>query len=187
LPRRIRPQRAFIGVRFDFSTSAAKIEEVLPGMGAEKAGLARGDLVWALNHAAVTNRDQIIETLRDCREGQTVTLRVQREDRQFEVEVRLMAPGAGQLGLGGSPQDRFNLLGGEVSSRAEGFEQVIQHDTVLQPWLCGGPLVNLDGQAMGLNIARAGRVATYALPPKLVTRIFEGLKSKPGQGIKPGQ
>ena len=65
------------------------------------------------------------------------------------------------------------------SQRAEGFEQAIEHDTVLQPWLCGGPLVNLDGEAIGLNIARAGRVTTYALSSKLVKRLIENLKSTP--------
>jgi serine protease Do len=48
----------------------------------------------------------------------------------------------------------------------------------LQPWLCGGPLVNLDGKAVGLNIARAGRVTTYALPAKLVKKILKNLQSK---------
>jgi S1-C subfamily serine protease len=66
----------------------------------------------------------------------------------------------------------------DVSRRAQGFEQAIEHDSVLPPWLCGGPLVNLDGEAMGLNIARAGRVTTYALPPGLVQRIFASLKSR---------
>ena len=64
-----------------------------------------------------------------------------------------------------------------MSQRAEGFEQVIEHDTVLQPWLCGGPLVDLDGKAIGLNIARAGRVSTYALPASLVKRIVKKLVS----------
>ena len=67
---------------------------------------------------------------------------------------------------------------GEVSTRAEGFEQVIEHDTVLHPWLCGGPLVDLDGKAIGLNIARASRVSTFALPPKLVKRILKDLEAK---------
>jgi hypothetical protein len=38
--------------------------------------------------------------------------------------------------------------------------------------------VNLDGKAMGLNIARASRVTTYALPATLVQRILESLKAK---------
>jgi len=181
LPRRIRPQRAFIGVQFDFNTSTPKIGELLPGLGAEKAGLRAGDIILAVNQAAVTNREQMVETLREFRAGQTITLHVQREGRQFDAEVQMLVPRPDQLGLGFFPQDRLNLLGGDVSQRAEGFEQAIQHDTVLQPWLCGGPLVNLDGKALGINIARAGRVATYALPSKLVKRILENLKGKAGR------
>ena len=29
---------------------------------------------------------------------------------------------------------------------------------------CGGPLVNLDGKVVGMNIARAGRTESYAIP-----------------------
>jgi serine protease Do len=72
----------------------------------------------------------------------------------------------------------MNRLGTELSQRSEGFELAIQHDTVLQPWQCGGPLVNLDGKAIGLNIARAGRIASYALPAVLVKQIVEDLKSR---------
>jgi S1-C subfamily serine protease len=41
-------------------------------------------------------------------------------------------------------------------------------------------LVNLDGKAVGINIARAGRVASYALPASLAERIIEGLKAQAG-------
>lgn len=177
LPHRIRPQRAFIGVQFDFSSSTPRIEELLPGLGAEKAGLKPGDLILAVNNTTVTNRAQVVETLRDFRAGQTVKLRVQRAEDQFDAEVRLMLPSAAGLGPDSFPQQRLDRLGGEVSQRAEGFEQVVEHDTVLPPWLCGGPLVNLDGEAIGLNIARAGRVTTYALSARLVQRILRNLKS----------
>jgi serine protease Do len=179
LPRRIRPQRALIGVQFDFSTSIPKIDELLPGLGAEKAGLKPGDFIKAVNGNSVTNRFQIVEILRDFRAGQSVLLRIQRAAEEFDADVRLMAPGADQSGQRVSPRRELSRLGGDVSQRAEGFEQAIEHDTVLQPWLCGGPLVNLDGEAIGLNIARAGRVTTYALSAKLVMRIFENLKSRP--------
>jgi serine protease Do len=178
LPRRIWRQRALIGVQFDFTTSKPKIEEVLSGLGAQKAGLKSGDVITGLNGTTVTNRDQIVETLRDFRAGQTVKLRVQRDEQEFEAQVRMMPPSAVRLAdepdapLGG---DR---IVGEVSTRAEGFEQVIEHDTVLHPWLCGGPLVDLDGKAIGLNIARASRVSTYALPSRLVKRILKDLEAK---------
>ena len=179
LPRRIRPQRAFIGVQFDFTTSVPKIDELMPGLGAEKAGLKPGDLILAVNSSTVTNRDQVVETLRELRAGQTVKLRVQRDEEQFDAEVQRGLPGAGQVGRGFYPQHRLDRLGGEVSRRAQGFELAIEHDTVLPPWLCGGPLVDLEGKAIGLNIARAGRVTTYALSSKLVKQVFERLKSMP--------
>jgi serine protease Do len=179
LPRRIRSQRAFIGVQFDFSTSIPKIDELLPGLGAEKAGLKPGDLIVAVNGSAVTNRDQVVEMLLDFPAGQAVQLRIQRAEQQFDAEVRLMLANSGRLGRGLNREQALNRLGGDVSQRAEGFELAIEHDTVLQPWLCGGPLVNLDGQAIGLNIARAGRVTTYALSSNLVKRILEHLKSAP--------
>jgi len=179
LPRRIRPPRALIGVQFDYGGSTPRIQELLPGLGAEKAGLKPGDVIVAVNGAAVTNREQVVETLREFREGQTVKLRVQRAEKQLGVEVRMMVPRAGQLSGGADSQPRPNRLDGQVSQRAEGFEVAIEHDTVLHPWLCGGPLVNLDGKAIGLNIARASRVTTYALPARLAKRIFDNLKSNP--------
>ena len=176
MPRRIRHSRALIGVQFDYNVASPRIESILPGLGAEQAGLKPGDVIVAVNAATVTNREQVVESLRELREGQTVKLEVQRSETQFTAEVRMMVPRAGQLGEGAYSARRLRRLGGDVSRRAEGFEVAIEHDTVLPPWLCGGPLVNLDGRAVGLNIARAGRVSTYALPARLAKRIFAELK-----------
>jgi serine protease Do len=107
-----------------------------------------------------------------------VKLGVQRAQETFDAQVRMMAPTSGLLSPGFYYQQRLDRLAGEVSQRAEGFEQAIEHDTVLQPWLCGGPLVNLDGKAVGINIARASRVTTYALPPRLARQILEELRAR---------
>lgn len=177
LPHRIRPPQALIGVRFDFRATKPTIYEILSEMGAEKAGLKPGDIILAVNAQMVTNREQVVAALREFREGQIVKLRVQRRETQFTVEVRMMPPKAGQSEDAANFSQRFSRVRGDVSRRAEGFEQAIEHDTVLQPWLCGGPLVNLDGKAIGINIARASRVSTYALPSRLVKRVLDNLKS----------
>lgn len=179
LPRRIRPQRAFIGVQFDFRTSAATIEDLIPGLGAEQAGLKAGDTIVGLNDLTVTNREQVSESLRDFREGQTVKLRVLRNQEEFDAQIRMMPPTTAQLRGAQDSDSPYRRLTGDVSHRAQDFQQVIEHDTVLQPWLCGGPLVNLDGKAIGLNIARAGRVSTYALPAEVVKRALAQLRSTP--------
>ena len=178
LSHRIRPARALIGVQFDFRSSAPRIDDVIPGFGAEKAGVKPGDVIVALDDVTVTNREQIIETIRDFREGHEVKLRLRREEKEFDVEIRLRGARTAELSAELDPRQRQSRLTGELSQRAEGFEQAIEHDSVLPPWMCGGPLVNLDGKAVGLNIARADRVATYALPARLVKQSLDSLKSK---------
>ncbi len=180
LPRRIRPERALIGVGWDAGTSLPQVDDILPGLGAEKAGIKPGDVIVAVNNELVTTRDRVAEIVREFREGQTVKLRLDRDGQPFEVEVTLMrAPDYAR--------ERNNRLAGDTSGRSQGFDEVIEHDTVLPPWLCGGPLVNLDGEAIGLNIARASRVATYALPAPLAQKILQTLKSAPAPAQPPAK
>ena len=63
-------------------------------------------------------------------------------------------------------------LGGPLSERRSGFPYVLEHDTVLRPKDCGGPLVDLDGNAVGINIARVSRVSSYALPASAIRPIL---------------
>jgi serine protease Do len=72
---------------------------------------------------------------------------------------------------------RQNMMGGELSRRALGFDSVLQHDTVLRPADVGGPIVDLDGHVVGINIARAGRVESYALPAATLGPLIEALRS----------
>lgn len=177
-PRKILHARALIGVQLDFNAPTARIAQLMPGFGAEKAGLKAGDVILAVNDTPVANRESLTTTLRNYREGQTVKLRVLRAQEEFEAQVQMAVPQPDRTLRGFDRQERMNRFGSELSERAEGFELALQHDTVLQAWQCGGPLVNLDGKAIGLNIARAGRVATYALPAMLVRQIADSLRAQ---------
>ena len=80
-------------------------------------------------------------------------------------------------------QARQNMMGGRVSVRSGGFDRALQHDTVLRPEDCGGPVVDLSGRVVAINIARAGRVESYAIPAEAVKTLVEKLKS-PSQATK---
>ena len=164
-----------IGVRFDLKTQTPKVEHVLPGLGAEKAGIKAGDIIEAVNSTAVTNRGQVVAIVSEFRDGQEVKLRVHRTQEDFEAQIKMVVPAADKS-PGFPSERRSSRLRGDVSQRSQGFEQAIEHDTVLQPWLCGGPLLDIDGKAIGLNIARASRVSTYALPASLARKILKDLK-----------
>jgi serine protease Do len=175
--RKIQHKRAFVGVHLDFRADHARILQLMPGMGAADAGLQPGDVVLGLNGSPVDTSEDLAQKLRAYREGQFVALRIQRNDGHFEVSVAMKIPPPDPEQRRFDREGRMNRMGSELSERAEGFDEAIQHDTVLQSWQCGGPLLNLDGEVIGLNIARAGRVATYALPTALLEPIIQQLRA----------
>lgn len=59
------------------------------------------------------------------------------------------------------------------SGRCDGFGKVIPRDADLKPAICGGPLFDMDGNFVGLNIARNSRVRSYAIPPAIVRKLVE--------------
>jgi serine protease Do len=174
-------KRAIIGVILDLEAPNARIAEVQPEYGAARAGLRSGDVILTVNSTPVKDSEELKDTLRDFREGQIIELRIARDDEEFNVSVEMKPETALVNTLRGRGQGRGTRSGrfaGEVSQRAEDFEMAMQHDAVLQPEQCGGPVLNLDGKAIGLNIARAGRIASYALPASLVNRIIAELKDR---------
>jgi serine protease Do len=187
LPRRIKPQRAFMGVRLDYAESPPVVSALLPGLSAEKAGVKPGDAILSLNDTAVTNSNQLIAIVSEFRAGQTVKLRLRRAKEEFDAQILLMPPSTTGTNQFFDPEASLARLGGEISHRSGGFEMAIEHDTVLPPWLCGGPLVNLQGEAIGLNIARAGRVTTYALSADLVKQLVEHLQASRNATSAPAQ
>lgn len=172
-PSRIPNQRAVLGVELapdDANGMAgAKIRHVLGGSGAFVAGLQKEDVISSVNGASIQSRDQLLSLLRSGKGGQFLTLTVHREDEVIQSRVRLMD-------LSHELLDETEMeVNGPISARSTGFNRIFMHDTVLQPNQCGGPIVNLDGKVVGINIARAGRVATYALPADTVRPAVEGL------------
>ena len=141
---------------------------VLPGSGADEAGIRRGDTLYSVNGKMLDNRDAVISEIGKIGQaGEYIRIGVDRAERRFEVEARLMD-------LTDELLEKTEMeVNGRVSARSTGFNTVFSHDTVLEPQECGGPLVNLDGKVVGINIARAGRVTSYALPSKTVKPIVD--------------
>src|SRR5207253_2773616 len=102
------------------------------------------------------------------------TVRVKRGNEEIELKVTLDRKSNNGRGGRGDFQNR---MGGELSHRLNGFPTILQHDTALKPSDCGGPLVDLDGKVVGINIARAGRTETWAIPSELIQPIIAELKS----------
>lgn len=138
------------------------ILRVLRGTGADLAGLRVGDRIRSINGQRLNDREAAESLLRSCRAGQSIQLAIVRGQDEIETHAQMMD-------LANELHDETEMeVNGLVSARSSGFNSVFLHDTVLLPSQCGGPLVDLNGRVVGINIARAGRVTSYALPTSTV-------------------
>ena len=110
--------------------------------------------------------DDFLGLLAKNKPGDDVKLKINRENMEQDLKVTLgIRPGTKG---GKSRGDTQNNMGSKLSDRRAGFPIILQHDSVIKPHECGGPLVNLEGQVLGINIARAGRTESYAIPSEAV-------------------
>jgi len=176
--RKIAAPSGYMGVQPDEDENVARIAEVKRGSPAEKAGLLAKDVITKINGKEVKGRKQLVETIHAHQPGETIELVIQRGEAELTIKVTLTSLSQIlQFDRGFDRAEFQNGLGGALSDRRAGFPSVIQHDTVLRPSECGGPIVDLDGKAVGINIARAGRVESYALPAATVKGVLVDLMS----------
>ena len=95
-----------------------------------------------------------------------------------EIDFRVLRNGKSKFGTIEFPSPYDHWGGGDYSKRRTGFPTVLFHDVVIKPEQCGGPLVTADGRVVGLNIARALRVASYAIPSSELPRLLNELRPK---------
>lgn len=175
LPREIPKPTGILGIVLEEHDAGALIIQVLPDSGAARAGLQVGDVVTYVNGERTTSRETLINFVRQFSPGDEIRVTIRREGEELERKATLSEPPRGRSL---NRRDVQNNMGSELSARRAGFPQALQHDTVLRPADCGGPLVNLDGQALGVNIARAGRTESFAIAANEVQKIVAELRSK---------
>jgi serine protease Do len=166
------PNSGYLGVGLEDGEKdkGAKIGQVMPGTAASKAKLQVNDLIVGVNEHQIKDSEELVKLLQKFKPKDTVTLKVVRDTDELEFKVT----------LGTRPPDRAdfqNNMGSELSKRRDGFPVILQHDSVVKPADCGGPLVDLDGNVIGINICRAGRVESYAIPTEVIQPLLKDLMS----------
>lgn len=161
--RRIIPNSgAVLGVRFETSEKGDRgvtIEEVAHEGPAQQAGLRAGDVITEVDGQTVNQTSAVRRIMAKCRPGDLVKVKYLRAGKEAECEVKL-----------GSMNHVFmNWSGGDfanhgTSLRTDNFPDVIQHSLPMSPQDMGGAIYDLQGRALGINIARVDRVTNYALP-----------------------
>ena len=173
--RQIKPSRPFIGIEMKDAKTGIRITKVVNKSPADYSGLLVGDVIFQLDDQPIKNRIELFKALGQYDADDRVTIMVTRFEK--EVEIRLTLAEADKLSPSSQRSNQQNSMGSRLSRRRKDFPKAIQHDSMLQSDTCGGPLLDLSGNAIGINIARAGRVASYALPVEVVLPIVKELKT----------
>ena len=191
--------KGFLGIGTAPHEKGVEVTMVLREGNAGKAGVKKGDIIFRIDEMVCDTPEKLIKRISNTQPGETVMLHFLREGGEAALKVKLGDRSKIEAARQ-DPSPRMNRMGTEISEKRSGFSKVLQTDLPIQPQQCGGPVVDLDGNVVGITIARAGRIKTYTLPSaeieKLVKpeldRLLEndsatqskGKPSKPGKPVK---
>ena len=170
-------QQAFLGVQPETTPDGVRVSAIQPGTASALAGLQDGDIITKLNQIVINDASTLVKAIRDRAPGDKIEITFSRNGATQTTTATLAA-----REYSGEQAARFkmmNRLGAVPSQRYDNFPSVFQHDAPLFPEECGGPITNLDGDVVGINIARLGRAASYAIPASTIQSLISKYEIAP--------
>lgn len=162
---RTRVSGGYLGVQLNSRQGKVVFQRVMSGA-ARKAGVETGDVLLRFNDRNFTSRRQVTNFLREQDPNSTIKAVLVRDGEEKTVEIVLGSP----------PQQTGhvadNLINGK-SARRDGFSLAIAHDAELDPDECGGPVFDLSGNFLGINMARYSRTSCYVLPQTILKKFVD--------------
>lgn len=157
----------YLGVLLAADRDSGKVifERVQPGA-ARKADVKDGDVLLMLNGLEIKRYSDVTNALRQLDPNSVVEIVIQRDDAELKK----------QIVLGNRPDDSGHvadkIVGGK-SDRRDGFSLAVSHDADLRPRECGGPVFDIDGDFLGINIARFSRTRCYVIPRTILKQFVD--------------
>lgn len=164
--------KGFLGVLLQPTEQGLSIRQVTAKSAAADAGLKENDIVLKINGNLVATVEEFIRTVSSYKPSDRIQLNIKRADEIKNVDAVLRRrgefPGALQRF-----EDPRSAMSGALSDHRTGFPAALQHDLILKPSECGGPLTDLDGHVVGINIAHSGRIESLAIPTATVAMLLK--------------
>ena len=172
--REFESRKGFLGVLLDKVSAGIIIRDVVRRSPANRAGLRVNDVILELDDKAYDELPRLISAVGSYAPNEEVSLLVKRGEEKLTITAKLGVRQSNPR----SRLEQMNQMGSELSETRSGFPMAMQHDCPISPNACGGPLVNLDGEVLGINIARAGRIKSYALPAGVIQELLQQADAK---------
>ena len=165
---------AYLGVigEAGFTGQGVKIKDVDENSGAHAAGLTPGNVILKVGERPISGLLELKNALTGVAPGAKVSLRVAADGGEKTIEVTLgNRPQLPQYANGRLEQ--MERMGGPVSQVHDSFTHVIQTDMRPKPNQVGGPVVDLQGRALGITMARADRTRSFVMPAAAVVDLLK--------------
>ncbi len=148
-------------VRGEQAGAGVCVEQSVRGSPAWVGGVRAGDTIVRVAGQEIRKEGDIGRIARAYGGGELLTIDVLRDGVPLALVTRATTRPDDQRIAQSTSQF-------PASRRSSGFGPILQHDTPLPGTKLGGPLLNLDGEAVAVNIARPDRTATYAIPASVL-------------------
>lgn len=172
-----------LGIILEQVSTQPTLNRILPEGPAAKAGLQEGDLLLTLDGKELPHRAALRQVLGRHQVGEELSLFIKRDEQEIAVTIslgpaRLSPPpltvGQGLVAVNTSLQSFPSL-------RRSGFPDTWVHDAPLSIWQMGTPVLDQEGQALGINIATFGHGRNLVLPAATIQEAITRLKATPVQ------
>ncbi len=180
-PREIATSSGYLGMAVEETADGLLVTQVLANSGASQAGIRKGDLLYETPDSPMHKRTLLEQKLKELEPGDWWSFHASREGVIRDVHLRIGVSWDKSV----DRQALMNRFGSDVSPRRTGFRSVFQHDTLMHPRHCGGPVVNLNGELVGVNIARAGRTDTFTVPIQEILKTANDLAARTDEQTTP--
>lgn len=177
IPRSLKEtDRGFLGVVMDLEKAnlgGVMLTRVEDNSAASRAGLQAGDIITQVNETPVSNMIEMRNMLQQKRPGEVITMSYIR-DQQIISNVKVTLGARKEMpGVRRSRMNSMKRMGGKVNSVGEGFPEVLQSDIPIKSNYCGAPIIDLDGNFIGIAIARSSRIKTYIIEAAKIAEVFK--------------
>lgn len=146
-----------------------RVLRVPPRTAGERIGFLVDDLILQINSTEIDAASSFDRALASLAIGESLKVKILRNGKILELVDRALP----QL----LPTEHDRWGGGPWNHRRFELGEVLLHDTVLRPEDCGSLLINLQGEIVGINLARSLRVATTAISRPRLDRLVAKLLS----------
>lgn len=157
----------YLGIAVLFKSKPATVSVIKPGSPAAVAGIKVGDSILSINGIALHQASDFTPTLAKFWAGEQVQVVWTSAGKQHQQKIPLIDR---PFVPSGHPVDRF---AGGSSARHDGFDSVFVHDAIILPAQCGTPIVDSNGNLIGITIARYSRAVSLGLSTSAILSFLE--------------